>query len=141
MDTHPALTALYNEAVVVSNAAEAFDHLVEFDTTVEFVENIQNAQRDLIVKISSLMEPAVIAAAASGAKFADIFTFKGGDLHEGYNILFMMFGGVEQERRDQLEQYGFHGCFNDLVQALAPFYVKHSWDRATNDNTISVFWE
>lgn len=141
MDPHPVLTSLYNEAVEVSNAAEAFDHLVDFDTTVEFVENIQKAQRDLIVKISSLMEPAVIAAAASGAKFADIFSFKGGDLHEGYNILFMLFGGVEQERRDQLEQYGFHGCFNDLVQSLFPFYIKHSWDRATNDNIISVFWE
>ena len=141
MDPHPTLSALYNEAVAVSNAAEVFDHLVEFDTTNEFVENIQKVQRALIAHVSSLMEPAVISAAASGAKYADVFTFKGGDLYEGYNILFMLFGGVEQERRDQLAQYGFQGCYNDLVQALAPFYVKHTWERATNDNIITVFWE
>ena len=141
MDSHPALTALYNEAVEVSNAAEVFDHLVEFDTTSEFVENIQKVQRALIAHVSSLMEHAVIAAAASGAKQADVFTFKGADLFEGYNVLFMLFGGVEHERREQLAQYGFSGCYNDLVQAIAPFYVKHTWCRATNDNIISVFWE
>jgi hypothetical protein len=141
MDSHPALTALYNEAVEVSNAAEVFDHLVEFDTTSEFVENIQGVQRSLIAHVSSLMEHAVIAAAASGAKQADVFTFKGADLFEGYNVLFMLFGGVEHERREQLAQYGFSGCYNDLVQAIAPFYVKHTWCRASNDNVISVFWE
>jgi hypothetical protein len=141
MDSHPALTTLYNEAVEVSNAAEVFDHLAEFDTTSEFVENIQEVQRSLIAHVSSLMEHVVIAAAASGAKQADVFTFKGADLFEGYNVLFMLFGGVEHERREQLAQYGFQGCYNDLVQALIPFYVKHTWERATNDNVISVFWE
>jgi hypothetical protein len=135
------MDALYSEAVEVSNAAEAFDDLVDFESTTEFVEKIQVAQKELIAHIASLVEPEVISAAASGSKHADVFTFKGAELFGGYNILFMLFGGVEQDRREQLAQFGFQGCYPDMLHALRPFYVKHSWERSTNDNTITVFWE
>jgi hypothetical protein len=119
----------------------AFDDLVDFESTSEFVEKIQAAQKELIAHIVSIAEPAVISAAASGAKSADLFTFKGSELFADYNILFMLFGGVEQDRREQLAQFGFEGCYQDLLQALSPFYVKHHWERATNNNNITVFWE
>jgi hypothetical protein len=135
------LSALYAEAVQVSAAAAAFEDLVEFESTSLFVEKIQAVQKELIAHIVSLVEPAVISAAASGAKHVDVFTFKGAELFGGYNILFNLFGGIEQDRREQLGQFGFQGCYSDLLQALQPFYVKHSWERATNNNTITVFWE
>jgi hypothetical protein len=135
------IQALYAEAVEVSNAAEAFDDLVDFDTTSEFVHKIQATQKELIAHIVSLMEPAVLSAAASGAKHADVYTFKGSALFGEYNILFMLFGGVEQDRREQLAQFGFQGCYDTLMHTLLPFYIKHTWDRSTNDNIISVFWE
>ena len=136
-----SLAALYTEAVEVSAAAVAFEDLVDFESTSEFVEKIQAAQKELIAHIVSIAEPAVISAAASGAKHADLFTFKGNELFADYNVLFMLFGGVEQDRREQLGQFGFYGCYEDLLQALSPFYVKHHWERATNKNSISVFWE
>ncbi|AGE56303.1 hypothetical protein PBCVNEJV1_457R [Paramecium bursaria Chlorella virus NE-JV-1] len=136
-----SLIDLYNEAIEVSNAAEVFDHLVDFDTTTKFVEDIQVAQKKLISHVLELVETTVISEAASGSKSATIFRFLGADLFEGFNILFMLFGGVEQERRDQLAQYGFCGCYEDLVKSLSPFYVRHSWNRATNENTISIYWE
>jgi hypothetical protein len=133
--------ALYAEAVEVSAAAEAFEDLVEFESTSLFVEKIQSVQKELIAHIASLVEPAVISAAASGAKHVDVFTFKGAELFGGYNILFNLFGGIEHDRREQLAQFGFYGCYEDLLQALQPFYVKHSWDRSNNVNTIAVHWE
>ena len=132
---------LYAEAVGVSNAAEAFASLVDFDSTKLFVEEVQKAQDSLIEHILSYAESEVISAAAAGLKYATIFEFKGSDLHEDFNILFQLFGGVEQDRRDHLEQFGFSGCYETLMKRVAPFYVKHSWDRATNNNTITLFWE
>jgi len=132
---------LYAEAVGVSNAAEAFASLVDFDSTKLFVEEVQKAQESLVEHILSHAEAEVISAAAAGLKYATIFEFKGSDLHEDFNILFMLFGGVEQDRRDHLSQFGFSGCYEELMNRAAPFYVKHSWDRATNNNTITLFWE
>jgi hypothetical protein len=135
------MQALYAEAVEVSQAAQAFEDLVEFDSTVEFVEKIQIAQKNLIAHILSLTEPAVISAATSGSKYATVYEFGGNDLFEGFSTLFMLFGGIDQERRDQLGQYGFDGCYSALTYALSPFYVKHSWDRASHTNSITLFWE
>jgi hypothetical protein len=132
---------LYAEAVGVSNAAEAFASLVDFDSTKIFVEEVQKAQKSLVEHNLSHAESEVISAAAAGLKYASIFEFKGSDLHEDFNILFMLFGGAEQERRDHLEQFGFHGVYEELMNRVAPFYIKHSWDRATNNNTITLFWE
>jgi hypothetical protein len=132
---------LYAEAVCVSNAAESFASLVDFESTQLFVEKVQKAQESLVEHILSSAEAEVISAAAAGMKYATIFDFKGSDLHEEFNILFMLFGGAEQERRDQLAQFGFSGCYEELAHRVAPFYIKHSWDRATNNNSITLFWE
>ncbi|AGE50085.1 hypothetical protein ATCVCanal1_159L [Acanthocystis turfacea Chlorella virus Canal-1] len=132
---------LYTEAVEVSNAADSFASLVEFETTKLFVEEVQKAQASLVEHILSCAETEVIAAAAAGLKYATVFEFKGSDLHEDFNILFQLFGGAEQERRDQLAQFGFSGCYEELMKRVSPFYVKHSWDRATNNNSITLFWE
>ncbi|AGE49066.1 hypothetical protein ATCVBr0604L_160L [Acanthocystis turfacea Chlorella virus Br0604L] len=133
--------ALYTEAVEVSNAAESFASLVDFETTKVFVEEVQKAQESLVEHILSCAEAEIISAAAAGLKYATVFEFKGSDLHEDFNILFMLFGGVDQERRDQLAQFGFSGCYEDLMKRVEPFYIKHSWDRATNNNSITLFWE
>ena len=133
--------SLYIEAVDVSNSADAFAALVDFETTKLFVEEVQKAQESLVEHILSSAEAEVISAAAAGLKYATIFEFKGSDLHEDFNILFMLFGGVEQDRRDHLEQFGFSGCYEKLMKRVAPFYIKHAWDRATNNNTITLFWE
>ncbi|AGE53436.1 hypothetical protein ATCVGM07011_163L [Acanthocystis turfacea Chlorella virus GM0701.1] len=133
--------ALYTEAVEVSNAAESFASLVDFETTKVFVEEVQKAQESLVEHILSCAEAEIISAAAAGLKYATVFEFKGSDLHEDFNILFMLFGGVDQDRRDQLAQFGFSGCYEDLMKRVEPFYIKHSWDRATNNNSITLFWE
>lgn len=133
--------SLYHEAVTVSNAAEAFADLVEFETTKLFVENVQKTQKKLVDHILTDVEDKVISAAAAGLKYADVFEFKGNELFEEYNILFMIFGGAEQERREQLGQYGFAGCFEELLRRVAPFYLKHTWNRETNNNTLTLFWE
>lgn len=135
------LFALYAEAVEVSNAAEAFEDLREFEETTLFVEKITKAQVMLVDHIIEAAEKIVIEAAASGAKSTVVYTFKGADVFEGYSILFMMLGGVEYEQKVRLDNYGFVPALKKLTEAVHPFYLRHTWDRASNENSIVLIWE
>jgi len=139
--TPPNLFALYTEAVEVSNAAEAFEDLREFEETTLFVEKITKAQNMLIDHIAKESEKIVIEAAASGAKSAVVYTFRGADVFEGFSILFMMLGGVEYEQKVRLDNYGFEPALKKLTAAVSPFSIRHTWDRASNENSIILIWE
>ena len=135
------LFALYAEAVEVSNAAEAFEDLREFEETTLFVEKITKAQALLVEHIMEASEKIVIEAAASGAKSAVVYTFRGADVFEGFSILFMLLGGVEYEQKVRLDNYGFQPALKQLTDAVSPFSLRHSWDRSTNTNSIVLIWE
>ncbi len=133
--------AIYAEAVEVSNAASAFEDLREFEETSLFVEKITKAQVLLVEHIMKESEKIVIEAAASGAKSAVVYTFRGADVFEGFSILFMMLGGVEYEQKIRLDNYGFEPALDKLTGAVHPFSLRHNWDRATNTNSIILIWE
>ena len=135
------LFALYAEAVEVSNAAQAFEDLREFEETTLFVENITKAQTKLVDHILEAAEKIVIEAAASGAKSSVVYTFRGADVFEGFSTLFMLLGGVEHEQKVRLENYGFEPALKKLTDAVYPFSMRHTWDRATNENSIILIWE
>jgi len=135
------LFSLYAEAVEVSNAAQAFEDLVEFDETSLFVENITKAQTNLVDHILEAAEKAVIEAAASGAKNTVVFNFRGADVFEGFSILFMLLGGVEYDQKVRLGNYGFEPAMDKLNNAVRPFDLRHTWDRSTNLNSIVLIWE
>lgn len=78
MSSSPSnMFALYAEAVEISNAAEAFEDLREFEETTLFVEKITKAQVLLVEHIMEAAEKIVIEAAASGSKSAVVYTFRG----------------------------------------------------------------
>ena len=137
----PNMFTLYAEAVEVSNAAEAFEDLREFEETTLFVEKITKAQNMLIDHIVKESEKIVIEAAASGAKSAVVYTFRGADVFEGFSILFMMLGGVEYEQKVRLDNYGFQPALKQLTEAVSPFAIRHTWERASNENSIVLIWE
>ncbi|ABU44088.1 hypothetical protein FK949_gp311 [Paramecium bursaria Chlorella virus NYs1] len=136
-----AFSALYNEAVEVSNAAVAFDDLCEFDEMTSLVTNVQRAQTLLQEHILSLVESAVMEAASSGMKRAEIMSFTGAELFEGHSILFMLLGGADREFREKITDYGFEPLMDKLWNALKPFHVEHIWERVTNRNVIVLSWE
>ena len=137
----PNMFNLYAEAVEVSNAAEAFEDLREFDETTLFVEKITKSQVMLIDHILEAAEKIIIEAAASGAKSAVVYTFRGADVFEGFSILFMMLGGVEYDQKVRLDNYGFEPALKKLTDAVSPFALRHNWDRSTNTNSITLIWE
>lgn len=133
--------ALYTEAVEISNAAEVFENLREFDDTTLFVEKITKAQVMFVDHILEVAEKIIVETAASGAKSSVVYTFRGADVFEGFSILFMMLGGVEYEQKVRLDNYGFEPVLEKLTAAVYPFSLRHTWDRATNENSIILHWE
>ena len=95
----------------------------------------------MIEHILEAAEKIVIEAAASGAKSSVVYTFRGADIFEGFSILFMMLGGVEYEQKVRLENYGFEPALKKLTDAVSPFTMRHTWDRASNTNSITLIWE
>jgi len=136
-----AFSDLYNTVVEVSNAAEAFDDLCEFDEMTTLVSNVQHAQLILQENILSLVEKSVMDAAASGAKSAEVFSFTGSELFEGHSILFMLLGGADIEFREKIAHYGFEPLIGKLYHAVKPFVLRHDWCRMTNKNTLILSWE
>lgn len=139
--SHTNIQALYAEAVEVSNAADAFETEREFDETVIFVEKISKVQELFVEHVVGLSEKIVIEAAASGSKHAVIYTFRGADVFEGFNILFMLLGGPEYEQRSRLENFGFTPLFDRLQSVFSPFVLRRSWERSTNENSLILHWK
>ena len=135
------IQSLYNEAVEVSNAADAFESIREFDETTLFVEKITVAQELFINHVIETAEKIVIEAAASGSKHAVVYTFRGSDVFEGFSTLFMLLGGVEYDQKVRLEQYGFEPALQKLTEKMRPFTLRHSWERSSNENFIVLHWE
>lgn len=133
--------SLYKEAVEVSNAADAFESIREFDETTLFVEKITAAQELFIAHVIKSAEKIVIEAAASGSKHAVVYTFRGSDVFEGFSVLFMLLGGVEYDQKVRLEHYGFEPALHKLTEKMQPFTLRHTWERASNENYIVLHWE
>ena len=133
--------ALFDEARVVSRAAELFQAENDFQRTHDFVEQIQAAQKKLSDTIFETLEDKVLSAAAGGYTDATILEFKGGDLFEGLSLLFLILGGHDIERRQDLEIHGFVPFLKKLKDAVRPFVLVHEWDRETNANKLIVRWD
>lgn len=132
--------ALFDEARVVSRAAELFHAENDFQRTHEFAEQIREAQGKLLDSILASLHDKVIAAAAGGNTDATILEFKGGDLFEDLSLLFLLLGGHDLERRRELESHGFVPFLKTLKDAVGPFSLSHEWDRETNVNKLVVGW-
>ena len=132
--------ALFDEAKIVSRAAELFQAENDFQKTHEFAEQIRDAQDRLLDSILGSLHDKVLAAAAGGYTDATILEFKGGDLFDGLSLLFLLLGGHDFERRQELESHGFVPFLKTLKDALRPFSLSHDWDRETNANRLVVAW-
>lgn len=132
--------ALFEEAKAVSVAAGQFQFESEFERTHQFVEQASASQRSLMATIFESFEKTVLSAAAGGYTDATILEFKGGDTFEDLSILFLLLGGHDMERRQDLEIHGFVPFLKTLKDAVAPFALVHEWDRETNANRLVVKW-
>lgn len=138
--TTPDMQALFKEAKLVSSEAERFQLESEFEKTQRFVEHAQAVQHKLMTNVLESFEKTVLSAAAGGYTDATIFEFRGGDMFEDLSLLFLLLGGHDLERRQDLEIHGFVPFLKTLKDAVSPFVLVHEWVRETNGNKLVVKW-
>lgn len=85
---------------------------------------------------------AILDAAANGKRVATLLEFSGGDLFEEFCYLYMVKGPHTQEGRAEMKRAGVEPLLDTLRRTLHPagFTVWHSWQRATNQNLVTVSW-
>lgn len=143
-DTLPPadLKALYAEAVQITRAAVAAAEDVEKqerDKLGRLLREEQDALYDALMRVAPI---AVRDAAFKGRRTATLLTFDGPDKLHDFCYLYMIKGPYLREQRDEMRAMGASPLLPRLRAEFraAGFDVHHSWQRATNTNTLTVTW-
>jgi hypothetical protein len=131
---------LFDEAVEISNAADSFETLKDFEQTNALVNKMQEVQEHIFNHIMFCTEPLVTNAAAGGNKYADIFEFSGGDITEKFSTLFLVLGGPDRDRLAHLAEHGFSPLMYRLTETVRPFALEHIWNKIDNSNVLRLHW-
>jgi hypothetical protein len=113
-----------------------------------FAASVADAQRAVDLLVAGCLDRAaegVLPAAAAGAARTSLLVFHGADdTPEGLSYLFLVKG--HDPARDpaaarEFAAAGFVPALDRLRAELAPFAVGHTWDRATNVNSVEMSWD
>lgn len=131
---------VHREAVEVSLAAREFEHLLAQEDLETHAKRATIARQTLEDLIVAGLETAVVPAAAGGHRDAVVYEFKGGAVHEDFSVVFLLLGGDDRQRRDELRAVGFEPLIVTLRRRLRPFGLEHVWNKETNANSLIASW-
>lgn len=99
------------------------------------------AEQDRMLELILANVPAAVREAASkGHRVATLLAFAGADKLDEFSYLYMLKGPHKHEQRQEMRAMGARPLIYRVRDALRPFAVHHAWQRATNENTLSVSW-
>lgn len=136
------LIDLYLEAVeatkhaIVKADAERLREICETGT------RLRAEQERLFQIVMQSIPGAVREAAACGQRTAVVMRFAGADKLDEFCFLYMLKGPHNAEHRAEMHAMGARPLLYRLRASLhaAGFGVHHSWQRATNDNSLAITW-
>lgn len=136
------LVQLRAEAVTASAVATSAVE-VAAQTEAEAVVCRLRAEQDRLYSLIMNHIPVAVRGAANlGARSAVVLHFEGQDKLDEFCYLYMLKGPTTTEGRATLRRLGIVPVLARLRETLNPagFRVWHTWQRATNDNTLAVSW-
>lgn len=136
------LSQLYQEAVATTWGAVRQAELSREQELRETGDRLRAEQGRLYQIVMQAIPGAVREAAAKGQRTAVILRFSGSDRLDEFCYLYMLKGPHNHEHRDEMRAMGARPLLQRLRHELhqAGFGVVHTWQRATNDNTLAVTW-
>jgi hypothetical protein len=136
------LAQLREEAAATSaTAASAVE--IAAQTEIDAVVCRLRAEQDRLYSLIIDHVPVAVRGAASlGARSAVVLHFAGQDKLDEFCYLYMLKGPATTEGKATLRRLGIVPVLARLRETLNPvgFRVWHTWQRATNDNTLAVSW-
>lgn len=142
LPTAEDLKLLHDRAVHAVKTAVAGAEQDEARELAAMGQRLRAEQDRLYARIMGDLPAAVTQAAAAGQRVATVMRFGGSDRLEEFCFLYMLKGPVKAEQRAEMRAMGASPLLPRLRRELgaAGFGVFHTWQRATNENTLSVSW-
>lgn len=137
---HGCMQALHAEVTAATAAAVAAvddERRRELQATGE---RLRAEQDRLFAMLVDDVPRAAREAAAAGRRTAVVLAFDGVDKLGEFCYLYMIKGPVRREEREEMRAMRAAPLLPRLRRALKPFEVHHAWQRATNQNVLSVTW-
>ncbi len=136
------LLQLRREVVAISAAATSAAELAAQTEIDDVVRRLRAEQDRLYSLIMDHLPVALRGAAHTGARSAVVLHFAGQDKLDEFCYLYMLKGPTTSEGKATLRRLGIVPVLARLREALNPagFRVWHTWERATNENTLAVSW-
>ena len=105
-------------------------------------QRLRAEQDSLYRHIMDDLEGVVRRAAEAGQRFATVLAFSGADRFDEFCYLYMLKGPLKPELRAEMKAMGAAPLLPRLRRELqaAGFDVHHAWQRATNENSVTVTW-
>lgn len=138
--TRAQVEALHRQAREITDAADLFAEMTSHEELEAYVDRAIRARESLESSILAGLEAKVVPAAAGGNRHAIVYEFKGGQVHDDFSTLFLLLGGDDRERREELRAHGFEPMITTLPRKVQPFRLLHKWDKETNANLMMVTW-
>lgn len=136
------LKQLHAQAVsMAGNAVAAADEAHQQELR-DLGARLRAEQETMYTQIMTSIPAAVQGAAAAGQRTATLMRFSGSDRLGEFCYLYMLKGPHRPDLRNEMRAMGAKPLLYRLRAELqaAGFAVHHSWQRATNDNSLSLSW-
>jgi hypothetical protein len=136
------LAALYAAAVAASRQAVDDVAAAHERELQEMGGRLRKEQDSLYEHVMGVLPGAVMEAACKGHRYTTVLTFDGSDKFSEFCYLYMLKGPYKPEQRAEMRAMGVRPLLYRLRAALQPsgFGICHSWQRATNENTVVITW-
>lgn len=136
------LHRLHAEAVACCGAAVARAEADEMTRLADMGRRLGEELDELYDAIMRAVPAAVRDAADKGQRVATLLRFDGADKLRDFCLLYMLKGPHRADQRQEMRAMGARPLLPRLRSEFqrAGFGVHHAWQRATNENTLSVTW-
>lgn len=134
--------ALHAEAVQTTQTAVQNAIQDEIDQLRDLGARLKVEQGRLFDAIVEGIPAAVRDAASQGRRTAVLLRFDGADKFHEFCYLYMIKGPHKFDQRQEMRALGVKPLLSRLRGMLytSGFAVHHAWQRATNENILSVSW-
>lgn len=136
------LRDLHDHAVQACQRAVARADEDQAKQLADIGQRLRAEQDALYRHIMDGLDDAVRAAADAGHRHVTVLAFSGADRFSEFCYLYMIKGPLKPDQRQEMKAMGVTPLLPRLRRELraAGFDVHHAWQRATNENTLTVTW-
>lgn len=136
------MAALFSKARELTELSVAAADRDERAAAEAMAKRLRAESDKLLDSLIGRVPTVILEAAAKGKRVATLLEFSGGDTFEEFCYLYMIKGPHTHEGRAEMKRAGVTPLMDVLRRVLHPagFNVWHAWQRATNQNTITVSW-